>query len=112
MNRINNLKKINKYLLIAELYKYLYLCSKAKISLAPSQIIDLAWHELILFTKFYDRFCNENLGKFIHHMPNNDARENHLNYFHTIKQYIFIFGKPEPNIWGEFAQKEWELFNK
>jgi hypothetical protein len=36
---------------------------------APSQRIDLAWHEFILFTKDYQAFCLNYFGRFIHHVP-------------------------------------------
>ena len=35
----------------------------------PSQVVDVAWHELILFTKFYQDFCQKAFGRFLHHHP-------------------------------------------
>lgn len=35
----------------------------------PSQVVDKAWHEFILFTKEYQEFCNKAFGKFHHHIP-------------------------------------------
>ena len=35
----------------------------------PSQIVDDAWHEFILFTRIYQRFCRRALGRFLHHTP-------------------------------------------
>ncbi len=35
----------------------------------PSQIVDVAWHEFILFTKDYATFCNKAFGYFLHHTP-------------------------------------------
>ena len=35
----------------------------------PSQVVDVAWHEFILFTKLYEEFCKRGMGKFIHHTP-------------------------------------------
>lgn len=35
----------------------------------PSQAVDVAWHELILSTRQYDRFCRDVLGRFLHHTP-------------------------------------------
>lgn len=42
---------------------------KNKVIAMPSQVIDVAWHEFILFTKEYAYFCNKALGRFIHHTP-------------------------------------------
>lgn len=35
----------------------------------PSQVVDVAWHELILFTKAYELFCRKAFGRFLHHTP-------------------------------------------
>jgi hypothetical protein len=55
----------------AALRDYFYLCHQAKQSMVsmPSQIVDDAWHEFILFTKDYDDFCSNAFGRFLHHTP-------------------------------------------
>ena len=35
----------------------------------PSQAVDVAWHEFILFTREYDAFCRASLGRYLHHVP-------------------------------------------
>ena len=35
----------------------------------PSQVVDDAWHEFILFTRNYQVFCRRALGRFLHHVP-------------------------------------------
>ena len=35
----------------------------------PSQVVDAAWHEFILFTRNYRSFCHKALGRFLHHTP-------------------------------------------
>jgi hypothetical protein len=35
----------------------------------PSQAVDVAWHEFILFTKGYRLFCRQGLGRFLDHTP-------------------------------------------
>ena len=35
----------------------------------PSQAVDDAWHEFILFTRHYERFCRNAFGRFLHHTP-------------------------------------------
>ncbi len=35
----------------------------------PSQVVDGLWHEFILYTRQYDRFCQKAFGRFLHHMP-------------------------------------------
>ena len=35
----------------------------------PSQAVDVAWHEFILFTRGYQAFCSVVIGRFLHHTP-------------------------------------------
>jgi hypothetical protein len=35
----------------------------------PSQVVDVAWHEFILFTRNYQVFCDKALGRYLHHTP-------------------------------------------
>lgn len=56
---------------IAGLRDYFYIANQAKkksISM-PSQVVDLAWHEFILFTHYYEVFCKKSFGNFYHHIP-------------------------------------------
>jgi len=55
--------------LIFEAKRMLYLCAITDKSVAPSDRVDWAWHEMIMFTKFYKSYA-EFLGDFIHHVPN------------------------------------------
>lgn len=53
------------------LRNYFHVCNVAgrKMVAMPSQVVDVAWHEFILYTKKYDHFCNKALGRFLHHTP-------------------------------------------
>lgn len=35
----------------------------------PSQVVDDLWHEFILYTRNYERFCRNAFGGFLHHTP-------------------------------------------
>lgn len=50
---------------------YFYICNQAKSRMVamPSQVVDVAWHEFILFTRLYEKFCNKSQGRFLHHTP-------------------------------------------
>jgi hypothetical protein len=50
---------------------YFHICNQAKGKMVsmPSQAVDDAWHEFILFTLIYQRFCAKGLGRFLHHTP-------------------------------------------
>jgi hypothetical protein len=51
------------------LKEYFHICSMTnnKLVSMPSQVVDLAWHEFILFTRKYHEFCLSAFGKFLHH---------------------------------------------
>ncbi|MEH6625932.1 MAG: hypothetical protein V7739_05770 [Motiliproteus sp.] len=56
---------------IRGLREYFHLCNiagKRMVSM-PSQVVDVAWHEFILFTRKYEHFCSKALGRFLHHTP-------------------------------------------
>jgi hypothetical protein len=50
---------------------YFRICHQAKKRMVsmPSQVIDDAWHEFILSTRIYERFCTKAIGRFLHHTP-------------------------------------------
>ncbi len=39
----------------------------------PSKVVDEAWHEFILMTNDYMRFCEQAFGKYLHHSPHPQA---------------------------------------
>lgn len=58
--------------IIGGLRTYFHLCRAAgprRMVAMPSQAVDVAWHEFILFTRVYDNFCRQSLGYFLHHTP-------------------------------------------
>ncbi|MCP5274386.1 MAG: hypothetical protein H6936_05950 [Burkholderiales bacterium] len=69
--RYPHLTKTDINLVFDALRDYFHLCyqSKNKMVSMPSQVVDVAWHEFILFTRNYENFCNKALGKFLHHTP-------------------------------------------
>lgn len=58
-------------LVIQGLRQYFQLCNLAgqqTVSM-PSRVVDAAWHEFILLTHSYAQFCENGLGRFLHHLP-------------------------------------------
>lgn len=45
------------------------LMARGRMVSMPSRAVDTAWHEFILFTRGYQVFCRDVLGKFFHHTP-------------------------------------------
>ena len=109
-NKLENIpldERVDPRKLLIEVVKFLYLVSISDMKLSPSLIVDLGWHEFILFTRGYQNFCIEQLGRFIHHVPDDDKASNNRAFLKTIQYYITIFGKPPANIWGDLSQNEW-----
>lgn len=66
-----HLRKYDADQVINGLREYFHLCNLAgpqAVSM-PSQAVDIAWHEFILFTREYEYFCNKAFGRFLHHRP-------------------------------------------
>ena len=57
-----------------------HLRSERKFVAMPSKLVDSAWHEYILHTQGYQRWCQAAFGKLLHHTPaevlGRDARRN------------------------------------
>ena len=60
-----------------ELKRYLILAAKSETTDMPmtSKEVDELWHTFLLFTKEYQKFCNESFGKFVHHVPHIEEEE-------------------------------------
>jgi len=50
-------------------YFLTYLKSGCRFVSMPSQVADDLWHELILYTRAYERFCTKACGGIMHHTP-------------------------------------------
>ncbi len=63
-------------LVLSGLRDYFYICLQAKKRMVsmPSQVVDVAWHEFILFTRGYQSFCHKAFGRFLHHTPTEAMR--------------------------------------
>ena len=89
--------------LLVETLRFLSLCAWSDLTLSPSRPVDLAWHELILFTRAYRAFCDRHFGRFIHHHPGGSEKENAAQFRRTVKLYTAFFGPPPTRFWGEVS---------
>lgn len=56
--------------LFDEVKRYLLLSQHLRKPLPmSSSLVDAAWHQFVLFTREYERFCRSCLGEFCHHVP-------------------------------------------
>lgn len=93
-----------------EAKRMLYLCIASGEAIAPSDIVDEAWHEMLMFTRFYKDFADF-IGGFIHHDPTDpDMATQEMQtaivsgetptYTRMKGNYERIFGeKPNPKYW-------------
>ncbi len=85
---------------LAEVIRFLNLIAFSGRTLAPAQNLDLAWHEFILCTRAYMRFCRRHFGRIIHHTPEGNRRVNNARFQETVALYKEHFGSPDPRFWG------------
>jgi hypothetical protein len=57
--------------LFKDMLMFLYICgtNTAQSRYSPPPMIDEAWHNFIMFTKEYAKFCEDHFGHFLHHNP-------------------------------------------
>ncbi len=68
--------------------------------LTPSHRVDLTWHEFILFTRAYGKFCAECFGRFIHHQPDENHSVNQEQHEKTQRLYRERFGPLPEKFWA------------
>ena len=86
---------------ILEMLKFLVLVSISPQVLTPSKVVDKIWHEFILFTRTYDKFCKQHFGRFIHHQPDGGKVANGRQFRRLIALYELKFGSMPAKFWGE-----------
>ena len=71
MERYPHLSRHQAKQAVKGLREYFQICNVAgrRMVSMPSQVVDVAWHEFILFTRLYQQFCQQSLGHFLHHTP-------------------------------------------
>ena len=87
--------------LLVELMFYLQLNAAVEERLTPSILVDCAWHEFILFTRYYSAFCRQHFGRYIHHHPGGTEVENRSCFRKTHYWYRRLLSRePEVRFWG------------
>jgi len=88
---------------IFEYKKFMYLAATSDFMVSPSEIIDIVWHQHLIFTQSYQDLCNI-LGKQIQHIPSTHNKKDFEKFRQakerTIKFYEKDFGEQPKNIWG------------
>lgn len=102
------LRALNEY------KKFIFLGLVSDFQVTPSKIIDVVWHEHILFSKAYREFCEQVIGQPFDHYPELVPLEDQTGrfsaqYLDTIDLYKKEFSQDPPaDIWGntKFDQEQ------
>ncbi|MGW8728379.1 glycine-rich domain-containing protein [Streptomyces sp. NPDC055808] len=62
---------------IGQMLAFLAAGAHSPVPLSPSPTVDDFWHAFLLHTKAYQDFCEQTLGKFVHHQPGFLDKEEH-----------------------------------
>lgn len=89
---------------LEEALKFLDVAAHTSEPVAPSAVVDIAWHHFILFTRDYMDYCATHLGRFVHHVPDEPGTEtetDHDSYLRTRQLIAERFGNLDPAIWPD-----------
>lgn len=88
---------------LVEYKKFMYLAAISDTMVSPSEIVDVVWHQHLVFTQSYQAFCHL-LGKQIQHIPSTHNREDAAKFKrakeHTTRLYRDCFGEQPTAIWN------------
>jgi hypothetical protein len=86
-----------------EYKKFMYLAAVSDQMVSPSEIVDVVWHQHLIFTQSYGSFCKI-LGKQIQHIPSTHAIEEATKFKlakeRTKALYELNFGEQPDTIWS------------
>jgi len=98
-------KNIFAYRALEEYKKFVYLGLLSHFQVTPSKVIDVVWHEHLLFSKAYRDFCNDVIERQFDHHPELLPVEEQTSrfgeqYLKTLELYKTEFGlEPPQDIW-------------
>lgn len=81
--------------------QFLWLCAQDEGVQVPSPAIDAVWHLHLLDTRAYAEFCDQVIGRMIHHSPGRPVAAQDPAYAATRAALAQHFGRPDPVLWPE-----------
>jgi len=88
---------------ILEYKKFMYLAATSDFMVSPSEIVDVVWHQHLIFTQSYQNFCNL-IDKQVQHIPSTHNREDFARFKQakerTTELYTKTFGEQPKAIWN------------
>jgi hypothetical protein len=88
---------------IVEYKKFMYLAGTSDLMVSPSEIIDIVWHQHLIFTQSYSDFCTI-IGKNIQHIPSTHNKEDFEKFKLAKQRTKKLYNDP----FGEQPQEVWE----
>ena len=90
---------------IEEYRRFAFLMVTADHMAVPSDQVDQAWHQHLLYTRSWSDFCKNGLGQWIHHEPTKGGAAEtdrfRVLYQQTLQSYRRFFGEPPDDIWPD-----------
>lgn len=81
----------------------MYLAATSDKMVSPSEVVDIVWHQHLVFTKSYNEFCNL-LGRKIEHVPSTHNSKDHKKFAAAKERtkviYEGTFGMQPEEIWN------------
>ena len=94
---------------ILEYKKFMYLAASNEEMVSPSEIVDIVWHQHLIFTKSYKEFCQV-LNKKIEHIPSTHIATQKETFVRakqrTTQLYEVNFGKQPFEFWSHSNMEE------
>ncbi len=96
---------------IEEYRRFLYLSQVAEHPVTPSEAVDQAWHEHLVYThSYWDDLCGKVLGRPLHHGPTKGGSAENAKFYdwyaRTLESYAREFGHVPPTaIWPSPAER-------
>ncbi|MBN3553088.1 hypothetical protein JYA63_02295 [Fictibacillus nanhaiensis] len=89
-----------------ELQRFFIMCSLLNNVPMFSKKVDDIWHEMLMYTKEYEKFSTELCGEHIHHAPNDvvEPDPHGRAWFDLLYAKLFTFTDFTPIAWGTFFQ--------
>jgi hypothetical protein len=90
--------------LLHELKRYFLMSAVLKNVPMFSEKVDHVWHEMLMFTKDYQQFCEKFSGQMIHHIPHEqkEADPDGRAWFDWVYSQLFTVEENSVRIWNDF----------
>lgn len=92
---------------INEYKKFMYLAATSTTMVSPSAIVDIVWHQHLIYTNSYTAFCSI-LGKRIEHIPSNHSKKERERFFIAKQQTKLLYEEnfgPQPELFWHFEDE-------